>query len=693
MSEFLADGSAPGSAFPPIAQYAFLSDCETCALVAPSGNVEWLCLPRFDSPSVFGSLLDRDAGGFRLGPTDVAVPADRRYLPGTMVLETSWGTRGGWIIVRDVLLMGPWHHDHGPLPHPPPLAHGLRRRPRAAAPRALRERRGAGAPGLRAGVRLRPPDGRSGSTTVPATARRWPAPTGTRRAAAAHHGHADGLRGPARHRPHADEGGGDAVRRPLLVRAPGARRTTARPTRSSCGRPTTGSTGWTTASSPTTRGAPTSSAARSRSRASPTRPRARWWRRPPPPCPRRPAGERNWDYRYTWIRDATFMLWGLYTLGFDWEANDFFYFIADVAEAEEGQLQIMYGIGGESRARREHAGRHDRLRGRAARADRQRRLRPGPARRVGRLPRLDLPAREDARRASRSGSGRSSASRWRRRWPTGASPTAASGRCAGTPSTSRPPSSCAGWPPIAARGWPSCARTSRRRRGGSRRPTRSRRTSAPRRWTTAGCSASTTTRDALDASVLLMPLVRFLPPEDERVRATVRAIADELTEDGLVLRYRVDATDDGLEGEEGTFTICSFWLVSALVEIGELEAGAGAVREAALLRQPARALRRGDRPALRPPLRELPPGVHPPGADQRRDARDPGRSGPRRAGRSTSAASWPACAPTASGRGEARIPVSRPGVPARWGWEESSATVTPQLLKDEPPARPMQCRD
>src|SRR6185503_4291500 len=79
--------------------------------------------------------------------------------------------------------------------------------------------------------------------------------------------------------------------------------------------------------------------------------------------------------------------------------------------------------------------------------------------------------------------------------------------------------------------------------------------------------------DALDASVLLMPLVRFLPPDDERIRATVLAIADELTQDGLVLRYRVDETDDGLAGEEGTFTICSFWLVSALVEIGEVERG------------------------------------------------------------------------------------------------------------------------
>jgi GH15 family glucan-1,4-alpha-glucosidase len=76
---------------------------------------------------------------------------------------------------------------------------------------------------------------------------------------------------------------------------------------------------------------------------------------------------------------------------------------------------------------------------------------------------------------------------------------------------------------------------------------------------------------ALDASLLLVPLTRFLPPDDPRVRATVLAIADELTHDGLVLRYRVEETDDGLAGEEGTFTICSFWLVSALVEIGEEE--------------------------------------------------------------------------------------------------------------------------
>ncbi|MGH3302853.1 MAG: trehalase-like domain-containing protein, partial [Streptosporangiaceae bacterium] len=97
-----------GSPFPPIADYGFLSDCEVAALVAPSGSVEWMCLPRMDGPSIFAALLDRDAGSFRLGPADVSVPAARRYLPGTMVLETTWDVPAGWAVVRDALLVGPW---------------------------------------------------------------------------------------------------------------------------------------------------------------------------------------------------------------------------------------------------------------------------------------------------------------------------------------------------------------------------------------------------------------------------------------------------------------------------------------------------------------------------------------------------------------------------------------------------------
>ena len=85
-----------GSPFPPISDYGFLSDQVVTALVASSGSVEWMCLPRMDSPSIFGTILDRGAGSFRLGPADVLVPAGRRYLPGTMVLETTWATPTGW---------------------------------------------------------------------------------------------------------------------------------------------------------------------------------------------------------------------------------------------------------------------------------------------------------------------------------------------------------------------------------------------------------------------------------------------------------------------------------------------------------------------------------------------------------------------------------------------------------------------
>ena len=77
--------------------------------------------------------------------------------------------------------------------------------------------------------------------------------------------------------------------------------------------------------------------------------------------------------------------------------------------------------------------------------------------------------------------------------------------------------------------------------------------------------------DALDASVLLAAIFGFLPGDDERLRATVKAIAEELTENGFVLRYKTDETDDGLSGKEGTFLICSFWLVSALAVVGELQ--------------------------------------------------------------------------------------------------------------------------
>ncbi len=158
-----------------------------------------------------------------------------------------------------------------------------------------------------------------------------------------------------------------------------------------------GASGCATATSPTTPGASTCSARRWSSRGSPTRRPARSLAAPTTSLPETPGGERNWDYRYSWIRDSTFSLWALHTLGFDQEARDFMRFIVGVCR-EDPELQIMYGIGGEKELTESTLDHLERLRRRAAGADRQRRLRPAPERRLGRAARLDLPARKGAAR-------------------------------------------------------------------------------------------------------------------------------------------------------------------------------------------------------------------------------------------------------------------------------------------------------
>ena len=114
--------AAAPSPFPPIADYGFLSDCHTGALVAPDGSIDWLCVPRFDAPSVFGTLLDRGAGMFRVGPFGINHPAFRAYEPGTNILVTTWKTPAGWIEVRDALALGPRRGVDTVTPHTRPPA-------------------------------------------------------------------------------------------------------------------------------------------------------------------------------------------------------------------------------------------------------------------------------------------------------------------------------------------------------------------------------------------------------------------------------------------------------------------------------------------------------------------------------------------------------------------------------------------
>ncbi|MBV8578409.1 MAG: glycoside hydrolase family 15 protein, partial [Acetobacteraceae bacterium] len=554
-------------AFPPIGDYAFLSDCETTALIAPGGNVEWLCLPRMDSPSVFGSILDRDAGSFRLAPADVSVPAARRYIPGTMVLETSWETRMGWVIVRDALGIGPWHHEgersethrRSPTDHEadhvmlrlieciqgsveikldcePAFDYGgleadwtyvgsgygealARSEGMNLELRLITDLR-LGFEGPRARARTTLHEGQ-----VAFAALGWsedPLPASYEEAAAWMARTARFWQEWLKHGTFPDHPWRSYLQRSALTLK-----------------------GLTYAPSGAMIAAATTS------------------------LPETPGGERNFDYRYSWIRDSTFMLWALYTLGFDDEANDFFYFVADMAEAEEGQLQVMYGIGGESKLQEQelgHLGGYDHARpvriGNGAYDQRQHDVWGAV------LDSIYLHTRSRDQLPDRL-------------WPI------IKRQVEAALASWRDPD-CGIWE---VRGEPQHFTSSKLMcwvaadRGARLAHIRADHATAER-WKAAAaeihadiCARGLDGRgvfvqhygtEALDASVLLMPLVRFLPPDDQRIRDTVLAIADELTEEGLVLRYRVQDTDDGFSGEEGTFTICSFWLVSALVEIGEL---------------------------------------------------------------------------------------------------------------------------
>ncbi len=570
MTEWAPDRGVTASPFPPIAEYAFLSDCETCALVAPNGNVEWLCVPRFDSPAVFGAILDRDAGGFRLGPDDVEVPAARRYLPGTNVLETSWGSSGGWIIVRDVLLIGPWHHEgdrshtHRRAPTDYDADHVLLRMIRCvngelqvtmdcdprfdyARTRGNWEYTGQGyhEAVCRAGdsdVELRlTTDMNMGFEGQRATARTlmkegdklfvalsWsehPAPQTQEEAY-------DRLVWTAHHWQHWLDHGNfpDHPWRTHLQRSALTLKGLSY--------------------SPT--GALVAAATTS--------------------LPETPGGERNWDYRYSWIRDSTFMLWGLYTLGFDWEANDFFYFIADIVDAEQGKekdLQIMYAIDGEAEIPEftlDHLSGYE--------GARPVRIGNGAYRQEQHdvwgalLDSIYLHTRSRNHLDDRiwpivKHQVEAALAKWREPdrgiWEIRGEPkhfTSSKMMCWVAVDRGARLAEIRGELDNAAR-WQSAADEIQQdilEHGVDER----------------GVFTQHYDTDALDASVLLMVLTRFLPTDDERIVKTVLAIADELTEDGLVLRYRTDETDDGLSGEEGSFAICSFWLVSSLVEIGEV---------------------------------------------------------------------------------------------------------------------------
>ncbi len=565
----LASATSMDSSFPAIGDYGFLSDCHTGALVASDGSIEWMCLPHFDSPSLFGALLDRSAGSFRVGPYGLYVPAGRRYIPGTNMIETTWMTPQGWLYVVDALTIGAWHDNKRDSSHTRPPTdfdadHLLVRVIRCIQGEVQVEMLcepmidyGSTAPtwsavdtGPEGGEAL---DASAGETSVRLFSDMRMGIEGN--SVRSRHTMSEGeicYCALSWTEEHAGPRTGEQAEEYL--------KSTARFWRSWLAEGTYPDHPWRVylqRSALTLKGLtfmPTGALV-----AAPTT-----------SLPETPGGERNWDYRYCWMRDASFTLWGLHALGLDWEADDFIQYVADLQRNEDGSLQIMYGIKGQKELPEStldqlkgYAGARPVRIGNAAYNQRQNDVYGAVldsvylhSKRRDHIPDRMWPVLSDQVHCA--------AKVWKQPdqgiWETRGEPrhyVSSKLMC-----------------------WVAMDR-------GARLAERRSEQARARRWQSLAdeihkdvCKRGVDGRgvfrqhydtDALDASTLLVPLLRFLPPDDERVRATVFAIRDELTENGLVMRYRTDQTDDGLHGKEGTFLLCSFWLVSALSEIGEAQ--------------------------------------------------------------------------------------------------------------------------
>ena len=555
---------AVSSPYTPIADYAFLSNCHTGALVAPDGAIDWLCVPSFDAPSVFGSLLDRGAGAFRLGPFGINHPTTRLYEPGTNVLSTTWKTPTGWVVVRDALTMGPWNHEDGITPHTRPPAdddaeHVLVRTVeclegrvevelvcepvfdygRVPAEWALLDdgRHAADASG--AGVTVRLATDMFLGIEGDRVRARHGLEQGERVYCAL--SWAEKLASPA----DADEATSrlDATVR-FWRRWLGAARLPDHRWREVIQRSALTIKGLTYMPTGATVAALTTS------------------------LPETPGGERNWDYRYTWMRDSTFTLQALHYLNLDWEADEFMQFVADLEPNDDGGLQIMYGIDGRrdlTESTRDDLSGYGGARpvriGNGAFDQRQNDVFGAVldsvllhTRRSKRLPRRLWPTvRAQAECALKV---------WREPdqgiWEARGAPqhyVSSKLMCWVALDRAAKLAAIQGEDDLA-QAWQAEADDVKKdvlEHGVDGR----------------GVLRQHYETDSLDASVLLAAILGFLPHDDDTLRASVLAIADELTENGFVLRYRTEETDDGLSGKEGTFLICSFWLVSALAIVGE----------------------------------------------------------------------------------------------------------------------------
>ena len=558
-----AQSAAAPSPFPPIAEYAFLSNCHTGALVAEDGSIDWLCVPSFDSPSVFGSLLDRGAGSFRVGPFGINFPSGRTYEPGTNSLITAWHTPHGWILVRDSLTMGPRGHDDEITPHTRPPAdddgdHMLVRTVLCLTGQVEVEL-------------VCEPVFDYGRTPA-----EWTLVDGSRHAADASGAGqtirlqtdlAVGIEGGRVRARHVLEQGeqifcalswAEELAVPQDIDEANARlAATTRFWRSWLGR----------ARIPDHRYRPFVQRSALAIKGLTYMPTGATVAALTTSLPETPGGERNWDYRFTWMRDSTFTLQALHYLDLDWEADEFMQFVADLEANEDGALQIMYGIDGRrdlTESTRDelsgYAGAHPVRIGNGAFDQRQNDVYGAVldsflqhTRRSERLPRGLWPIIQ-AQAACASNV-------WRQPdqgiWEARGEPqhyVSSKLMCWVAMDRAAKLAAIRGEPRLE-ESWQATADEVK--------------SDILEHGLRDDVLRQHYDTDALDASTLLAPIFGFLPGNDDRMRKSVLAIADDLTEDGFVLRYRTDETDDGLSGKEGSFLICSFWLVSALAMIDE----------------------------------------------------------------------------------------------------------------------------
>jgi alpha,alpha-trehalase len=557
-----ADRSAGASQA--IANYALLADCNSAALVDRDGSIDWLCLPRYDSAAVFARLLDRDAGHWAIRPASATYESERRYVPGTLVLETVFTTDSGRVRLRDAMAFaaGQRHHDLGfDAPHEllrsvegiageVELIMELAPRPEYGLVRPLFRAEEGG--GRTFGGPNRIAVGAGVATEIEDATMRASFSVGE--------GERLGFAlkwAPVEHRAAVEATAPDEVAGRIDDTIEGWRswevehdiyegphkelvRFSSRVLKGLTYRPTGAIVAAPTTSLPETAG-----------------------------------GERNWDYRYAWIRDSSLTLEALYIGACTDEVEEFVSFMTSSAggRAAEESLQIMYGIGGE----------HDLSERELPHLGGWRESRPV---RVGNgawdqtqldvygellnsifLYREYLGELHHEIQAFVADLANTAARRWRETdagmWEMRGEPRhhlsskvlcwTALDRAVQLAPQLGEHADVENWvrvrdeirAAVLERGW------SEQRQA----------------------FAQSFDSDDLDAAQLLMPILGFLEADDPRMRSTIEAIAADLTEDGLVLRYRNDEglNADGLSGEEGTFVICSFWLVSCLAKAGEVE--------------------------------------------------------------------------------------------------------------------------